>query len=88
MTFKEIQKAIKWCKKQGINHLKTPEFEFSAEPKIPKRAKSLKKDEKIEGLTENQEARMPSDGDLLFWSTETFDQMQAGRKEPKARNEI
>lgn len=86
MTFKEIQKAIKWCKKQGINNLKTAEFEFSLTEKVSKSSKSLKKSDKIEGLVHDASAAMPPDSEMLYYSTETFDSIRNSRKDQTPRN--
>ena len=88
---KNFRKWVKMCKKLNLLHAKMGEWEYSAEVKAPKASRSLtkaKNDGKIEGLVHDPAAAMPSDGDLLYYSTESFDQMLSGRKEIKARNEV
>jgi hypothetical protein len=86
MTFKEIQKAIKWCKKQGINELKTADFQFSMTEKPVKAIKSKKNSDKIEGLIHDPAAAMPPDSEMLYYSTQTFDSIRNSRKDPTPRN--
>jgi len=89
MTFKEIQKAIKWAKKQGLSYLKTADFEFSSVSKAVNSTKSgakSKKDEKIEGLTHDESAKMPNDSEMLLYSTEYFDHLRNSRKDPTPRS--
>ena len=86
MTVKEIQKLVKWCKKQGINHLKTVDFEFSLQEKPVKSVKPKKNSDKIEGLVNDPSAAMPSDSEMLYYSTDSFDAIRNSRKDPTPRN--
>lgn len=85
MTFKEVQKAIKWCKKQHIQYLKTADFEFSSAEVVKKTSKKPKSD-KIEGLVHDPSAAMPPDSEMLYYSTDTFDSIRNSRKDPTPRN--
>lgn len=88
MSIKEIQKLVKWCKKQGINHLKTADFEFSmvyTPGKIAKLNKSIEKSDTIEGLVHDESAKMPSDSEMLMYSTESYDFMRESRKDNTPR---
>jgi len=90
-SLKTYRKWVKMCQKMGLLSAKMGEWEYSAQPKMPKSAKSLtkdKKDDMIEGLVHDPAAAMPSDSDLLYYSTDSFDQILSGRKETKARNEV
>lgn len=93
MTTKEFQKLVKWCKKQGLSYAKMDGFEFSMiqrveTPKKKGNGAPKVKGSGVEGLVHDPSAQMPSDSEMVFYSTDEFDRIQAGRKETKARNEV
>lgn len=90
-SLKTFQKYVKWCKKQGLSYAKCGSFEFSTaqvleKPRKSVTSKSIGKSDSIEGLTTDESAKMPSDGDMLFYSTESFDHLTNSRKDPTPRN--
>ncbi len=73
------------CKKLGLLSAKMGDWEYSAEPKAPKLPKSKKNDGTIEGLVHDPNAAMPSDSEMLYYSTDTFDSIRNTRKDPVPR---
>lgn len=73
------------CKKLGLLSAKMGDWEYSAEPKAAKLHKSKKNDGTIEGLVHDPTAAMPSDSEMLYYSTDTFDSMRGSRKDPVPR---
>lgn len=74
------------CKKLGLLSAKMGDWEYSAEPKGAKVPKSKKNDGTIEGLVHDPSAAMPSDSEMLYYSTEYYDQLRNSRKDPTPRN--
>lgn len=81
MTFKEIQKLIKFAKKQGLSELNIDGLMFKF-AESPEKQGSLQNSTVTELPPEDSQAIMPSDSDLLFWSTDAFDQITESRKKP------
>jgi hypothetical protein len=83
-TLKEYIKWIKMCKKLNLTSARMGDWEYSAAPITPRLSKS-KKNDTIEGLVHDPEAQMPSDGDMLYYSTDSYDAIRSSRKDPVAR---
>ena len=63
--------------------------ELTPEPvKAPQKVKKTKKQDETDQIpiTEDISAKMPNDGDLLFYSTESFDSLIESRKDDTPRN--
>lgn len=83
MDIKELKRFIKWAKKQGVASMTTKDFTIAFnETAVP--IKSNKKRKSIEGeeipSTTDPMAAMPGDTDMLFWSTEAFDNIQDNKR--------
>lgn len=74
------------CKKLGLLSAKMGDWEYTAEVKAPKLSRSKKNDGTIEGLVHDPSAAMPSDSEMLYYSTDTFDSIRNSRKDPIPRN--
>lgn len=75
------------CKKLGLLSARMGDWEYTAEIKLPKLPKSKRKDDgTIEGLVHDPAAAMPSDSEMLYYSTQYFDQLRNSRKDPTPRN--
>ena len=82
MTLKEAQKLIKWAKKQGISELSVEGLSFKlTEPreKTRKNAKPAKITTDL-GDPSDESAKMPSDSDMLMYSSPAFDLITQSRK--------
>jgi glutamine synthetase len=70
MNYKELKKIADACRKLGIKHYKSAEFEFTLSDSAPQ---SNYKKQKTKSYTDDDsEIRVEdtiSDEDLLFWST-------------------
>lgn len=87
-SIKIFQKWVKTCKKLNLSYAKMGDFEYTIlqkEVKAPKLGKKSKNDEKVEGLIHDPSAAMPSDGDMLYYSTDNFDLIRESRKDPTPR---
>lgn len=60
MDVKELAKLIKLCRKEGVVHYKTADFEFKLGPNVKKTTQS---NDKIE------QDPQPTEEDVLFWSS-------------------
>jgi hypothetical protein len=83
-TLKAYRKWIKMCQKLNLHSARMGDWEYSAMPKAPKLVKS-KKTGTIEGLVHDPNAQMPSDGDMLYYSTDSYDAIRNSRKDPTPR---
>lgn len=74
MNLKELAKLAKICRKLGISHYKSADFEFSLDRDVPskrvRKAKVNKTDlqQTLEAMSDEIPGDMPSDESLLFWS--------------------
>lgn len=83
MDIKELKKFIKWAKKQGVTSMTTKDFSISfKDASIVTKAAKKKQSEAGDAIpsTDDPMAHMPSDGDMLFWSTDAFDNLHENRK--------
>ncbi len=92
MTQKEIKEWIKFAKKQGLQEFSVTEdgisFKFTEAPKAPIHKSSKAAVDKVTDpalLKDDPEAKMPSDSDLLFWSSEAYDSIEASKKDHDPR---
>ncbi len=66
---KKLKRLAATCRKAGISHFKSTEFEFTLTeeaPVSPRSAKSLPNAVSVQGDVESEE---PDEIDLLFWSS-------------------
>jgi len=84
IQLKTFKKWLKFCQKQGLSAAKCGDFEFSSTEVVKKPKKSPKSD-KIEGLVHDPSAAMPSDSEMLYYSTDSFDAIRNSRKDPIPR---
>ena len=76
------------CKKLQLTEARMGDWYFSTLQPIekPKKAgKSIEKTDSIEGLVHDESAKMPSDSEMLMYSTESFDFMRESRKDNTPR---
>lgn len=94
---KDLKRIAKWAKKMGLRRVRMGkiELDFSEaelkEARIEARGGEKRKESADETLasiptTDDPNAKMPADGDLLFWSTGSFDLTTITRKEDEPRN--
>lgn len=69
------------CKKLGLLSAKMGDWEYTAQEKPAKTSAKSKKSDTIEGLTHDPAAVMPNDSEMLFYSTEYYDQLRNSRKD-------
>ena len=81
---KLFRKWVKLCKKLNLLSAKMGDWEYSA-LELPKKTRNSKKSDTIEGLVHDPSAAMPSDSEMLYYSTETFDSIRNSRKDPVPR---
>ena len=84
-SLKAYRKWVKMCRKMGLLTARMGDWEYSAEVKVTKLPKSKKNDDTIEGLVHDPAAAMPSDSEMLYYSTDTFDSMRESRKDSVPR---
>lgn len=89
---KEISKLIDLCRKKGVIHLKVGEIEIKLTKEKPV-SSYMKKKGASKGVTgelstgqDDPMAKMPSDSDLLMWSSPAYDLITESRKNDKPRN--
>jgi hypothetical protein len=87
-SIKNYRKWIKMCKKLQLTEARMGDWYFStaqAPEKPRKLGKSIGKSDNIEGLVHDESAKMPSDSEMLMYSTESFDFMRESRKDNRPR---
>ena len=90
MTPRQVKAMVKYMKANGITWFKHGDVEISlapagplATPITPTPAITEPTDPEL--LKNDVEAMMPSDGDLLYWSTGSFDTITESRKDDTPR---
>ncbi len=76
------------CKKLQLTEARMGDWYFSTAQiaeKTKKTTKSNVKSDTIDGLTTDEAAKMPSDSEMLLYSTESYDFMRESRKDSTAR---
>lgn len=94
MDLKKLRKYVNFARKEGLSTLKvspdgTVEFTVGQKPQSEyKKIKAQKSEDAIENMASSNDpmAIMPSDSDLLFWSSPAFDVITETRKEEEPRN--
>lgn len=88
-SIKIFEKWVKKCRKMGLLSAKLGDFEFTAPelPKRPKKGMAPQVGSGVEGLVHDETANQPSDSEMLYYSTQSYDIMRETRKESRARNE-
>lgn len=88
MTIKEAQKFILWARKNGVTSLRMKGLSCDLEPlKTPPNkpgAPDLKTDPEL--FKNDETAQMPSETDMLMWSSPAFDEIVESRKDDTPRN--
>jgi hypothetical protein len=87
MDEKTLKKMIKWAQKQGFHSFEAEGIKvIFGEPPIPKKASSpITEPTDPIPVTDDPNVVMPSDSDLLFWSTDAVDLIES-RKDDTPRN--
>lgn len=76
MTIKELTQLAKTCRRLGITQLKTSDCEItlggdvSAPQKRTRKSSTPLNDALFNEPSVDEQQKMPSDSDLLFWSTQ------------------
>ena len=76
------------CKKLQLTEARMGDWYFStiqALEKPKKLGKSIGKSDNVEGLVHDESAKMPSDSEMLFYSTNSFDLLRESRKDDTPR---
>lgn len=74
---KEFTKYIKFARKHGLKRLKIGEIDF--EFSHPQAATIPGKKDTIGGAPLNDSERMPTEDEMLLWSTSAYDDVRADR---------
>lgn len=92
---KDLKRIAKWAKKMGLRRVRMGkiELDFSenelkeAKIEIKAKEKKISVDETLDAIPAAYDPTtiMPADGDLLFWSTESFDLITETRKDDTPR---
>jgi hypothetical protein len=81
MTTRQLKALVKWAKSQGLTHLKLDGVEFALNPTTAAKnaPQSTETPFEVPNSTDPS-AVMPSDSDMLLWSTGAFDEVTQSRK--------
>jgi hypothetical protein len=70
----------------GMTHFKDGDLEITLSEQVIEKPKAKPEETDPALLKDDPGAGMPSDSDLLFWSTPSFDTIVETRKEDEPRN--
>jgi hypothetical protein len=92
IDLKKLKKYVEFARKMGLSTLKvspdgTVEFAIGEKPlSAYKKAKETITSESAENIPTDPNAMMPSDSDMLMWSSPAFEVITETRKEDVPRN--
>lgn len=74
-------------RKNGVLELEEEGFKIKLDPGFLPKKETKRITTDAELLKNDPEAAMPSDGDMLYWSTGSFEDIVDGRKKPAINEE-
>lgn len=80
MNTKELQKIVKFCRKNGIKRLKTAEIEIEISQDFTPQPRATRSDQPIIQIAREEAERMPSDDEMLMWASPAYDDIREQRK--------
>lgn len=86
MDQSELKRLVRWMRRNGVSELKHEDIHIKLESKAPKAIRAPAITEPTDPIPEHPEARMPSDSDMLMWSTGSYDLITETRKDDTPRN--
>ncbi len=76
---KDLLKLVRFAQKHGLKRVKDGDLEIEfAGPVTPKETKRKNQEQ---GVPLGSDMQMPGDDAMLYWSTETYDHLNAQRNE-------